>query len=401
MEIMKDIRTKMRGFAGLKGTAEDVSFLGGGIRNVPIQYVISGSDLATLKKTTRQIVKELSKVPGIVDVDSSVEAGKPELSIYIDRDKAADLGLSISSIAEAVNLLISGDADITKFKDDERGRRYDVRMRLYSKDRETPQDRNNIYIRANDGKLVELSNVAKIIEAGGPTSIMRVDRQRSLMIFANLENKPLKDAMDELNSISAGLMQPGMTAQYKGMAETMGESFKFLLFALILGIILAYMVLAAQFESFMHPVTVLLSMPLSFIGAFGALLLFNKTISIMSLIGLILLMGLVKKNAILLVDYTNTLRERGMSRREALLTAGPVRLRPILMTTFAMVCGMLPVALGVGEGSESRSPMGVAVIGGLITSLFLTLAVVPATYDLFDDWKQRLFKKFRKTSDKK
>jgi HAE1 family hydrophobic/amphiphilic exporter-1 len=184
-----------------------------------------------------------------------------------------------------------------------------------------------------------------------------------------------------------------MTAQYKGMAETMGESFKFLMFALMLGIILAYMVLAAQFESFLHPVTVLLSMPLSFIGAFGALLIFGKTISIMSLIGLILLMGLVKKNAILLIDYTNTLRERGMARREAILTAGPVRLRPILMTTFAMVCGMLPVALGVGEGSESRSPMGVAVIGGLITSLFLTLAVVPATYDLFDDLKQRLFKK--------
>jgi len=221
-----------------------------------------------------------------------------------------------------------------------------------------------------------------------------VDRQRSMMIFANLEqDKPLADAIKDLNAISARILQPGMTAQYKGMAETMGESFRFLMFALALGIILAYMVLAAQFESFLHPVTVLLSLPLSFIGAFGALLLFGQTISIMSLIGLILLMGLVKKNAILLIDYTNTLRERGMTRREAILAAGPVRLRPILMTTFAMIFGMLPVALGVGEGSESRSPMGVAVIGGLLTSLFLTLAVVPATYDLFDEWKQKLFKK--------
>jgi hydrophobic/amphiphilic exporter-1 (mainly G- bacteria), HAE1 family len=394
MEIMKDLRQKMLGFAGLKGTAEDVSFLGGGIRNVPIQYVISGSDLATLKRTTKEIAAALSKVPGIVDVDTSVEAGKPELSIYIDRDKAADLGLSISSIAEAINLLISGDADITKFKDDERGRRYDVRMRLFPGDRKSPQDLNNIYVRAKDGKLVELSSVATIVQAGGPTSIMRVDRQRSMMIYANLEQgKPLAAAIKDLNSISASVLQPGMTVQYKGMAETMGESFKFLIFALILGIILAYMVLAAQFESFMHPVTVLLSMPLSFIGAFGVLLIFGKTISITSMIGLILLMGLVKKNAILLIDYTNTLRERGMTKREALLTAGPIRLRPILMTTFAMVCGMLPVALGVGEGSESRAPMGVAVIGGLITSLFLTLAVVPATYDLFDEWKQRLFKK--------
>jgi HAE1 family hydrophobic/amphiphilic exporter-1 len=270
-------------------------------------------------------------------------------------------------------------------------------MRLYPGDRKDPQDLNNLYIRAKDGKLVELSSVASISQAGGPSSIMRVDRQRSMMIFANLEQeKPLADAIKDLNAISANILQPGMTAQYKGMAETMGESFKFLMFALILGIILAYMVLAAQFESFLHPVTVLLSLPLSFIGAFGALLLFGQTISIMSLIGLILLMGLVKKNAILLIDYTNTLRERGMTRREAIMTAGPVRLRPILMTTFAMIFGMLPVALGVGEGSESRSPMGVAVIGGLLTSLFLTLAVVPATYDLFDEWKQRLFKKKKK-----
>jgi HAE1 family hydrophobic/amphiphilic exporter-1 len=397
MEIMKDLRQQMKGFAGLKGTAEDVSFLGGGIRNVPIQYVISGGDLATLKKTTKQVVAELSKVPGVVDVDSSVEAGKPELSVYIDRDRAADLGVSVSSIAEVINLLISGDVDITKFKDDERGRRYDVRMRLYPGDRKDPQDLDNIYIRARDGKLVELSSVASITQAGGPSSIMRVDRQRSMMIFANLEQeKPLADAIKDLNAISARILQPGMTAQYKGMAETMGESFRFLMFALMLGIILAYMVLAAQFESFLHPVTVLLSLPLSFIGAFGALLLFGQTISIMSLIGLILLMGLVKKNAILLIDYANTLRERGMSRREAIMTAGPVRLRPILMTTFAMIFGMLPVALGVGEGSESRSPMGVAVIGGLLTSLFLTLAVVPATYDLFDEWKQKLFKKKKK-----
>ena len=164
----------------------------------------------------------------------------------------------------------------------------------------------------------------------------------------------------------------------------------------MLCVLLAYMVLASQFESFLHPVTVLLAMPLSFIGAFGALLMTGKSISIVSFIGFILLMGLVKKNSILLVDYTNTLRARGMSRRDAIMQAGPVRLRPILMTTFAMVLGMMPVALGVGEGSDIRSPMGVTVIGGLITSLFLTLAVVPAAYDLFDDWKEKLGARIRK-----
>jgi len=176
------------------------------------------------------------------------------------------------------------------------------------------------------------------------------------------------------------------------MADTMAESFQYLLFALVLGIIMAYMVLASQFESFVHPFIVLLSMPLSFVGAFGLLFVMGKTLNIFSFIGVILLMGLVKKNAILIVDYTNTLRERGMARKEAILQAGPVRLRPILMTTFAMVFGMLPVALGLGEGAETRSPMGIAVIGGLLTSLFLTLVVVPAAYDLFDDWREKMRK---------
>ena len=188
------------------------------------------------------------------------------------------------------------------------------------------------------------------------------------------------------------MLTPDYTPKYKGMADTMAESFQYLLFALVLGIIMAYMVLASQFESFVHPFIVLLSMPLSFVGAFGLLFVMGKTLNIFSFIGVILLMGLVKKNAILIVDYTNTLRERGMARKEAILQAGPVRLRPILMTTFAMVFGMLPVALGLGEGAETRSPMGIAVIGGLLTSLFLTLVVVPAAYDLFDDWREKMRK---------
>jgi len=342
------------------------------------------------------MVAELSKVPGIVDVDTSAEAGQPELSVYIDRDKASDLGVSVTSIAQAVNLLISGEVDVTKFKDDVKGRRYDVRMRLNPQDRTDPRDLGLIYVRAKDGKLVELANLVNVVEGGGPSSIMRIDRQRSMMIFANLEGKPLAEAMNDLDGIAARVLPAEYNTTYKGMAETMKESFKYLIFAILLGVLLAYMVLAAQFESFIHPVTVLLAMPLSFIGAFGALLLTGKTISIMSFIGLILLMGLVKKNSILLVDYTNTLRERGMSRREAILTAGPVRLRPILMTTFAMVFGMLPVAFGVGEGAETRSPMGIAVIGGLLTSLFLTLAVVPAAYDLFDDWRDWVMKKMKR-----
>ena len=394
-QLKAEIRQKLNQIPGLKATAEDISMIGGGIRNVPIQYAIRGLDLDVLQNYTRQITTEFSKLPGIVDVDSSLEAGKPELKVFIDRNKAADLGVSVGSIATAVNIMMSGEVDITKYTDEEKGRRYDVRVRLNPEDRVNPGDLGKLYVRAKDGRLVELASVIRIQEGGGPSIVYRVDRQRATIIYASLEKKPLAQAMVELDGISAKVLTPGYTARYKGAADTMKESFKYLLFALFLGIVMAYMVLAAQFESFLHPVFVLLSMPLSFIGAFGALLLAGKTISIFSLIGLILLMGLVKKNAILLVDYTNVLRERGLSRREAILQAGPVRLRPILMTTLAMIFGMIPVAAGLGEGAETRSPMGIAVIGGLLTSLLLTLVVVPSAYDLFDEWFEKL-KRFRK-----
>ncbi len=391
-QIMSELRKKLKQIPGIKASVENVSLIGGGVRNVPIQYSIRGSDLGTLQTYTRQIVGEFSKLPGIVDVDTSLETGKPELKVFIDRDKAADFGLSVATVAEAVNLLISGEVDVTKYKDEARGRSYDLRVRLNPESRTNPEDLGRLYVRAKDGRLVELANVVSIREGGGPNIINRVDRQRAITVFAGLEKKPLGQAKDELDAIAAKVLTPEYTPKYKGMADTMAESFQYLLFALFLGIIMAYMVLASQFESFVHPFIVLLSMPLSFIGAFGLLFVMGKTLNIFSFIGVILLMGLVKKNAILIVDYTNTLRERGMARKEAILQAGPVRLRPILMTTFAMVFGMLPVALGLGEGAETRSPMGIAVIGGLITSLFLTLVVVPAAYDLFDDWREMLKK---------
>lgn len=396
-QIKAEVRKRLRkDIPGLRASAEDVSLIGGGVRNVPIQYSIRGRDLSSLQTYTKQIVNEFSKLPGIVDVDTSLEIGKPELRVFIDRDKAADLGVDIATIAETVNFLIGGEVDITKFKDEAKGRRYDVRARLNPEDRKDPDDIGKIYVRSKDGRLVELSNIVKVQEAGGPSVINRVDRQRAIFLFANLEIKPLGQAKAELDAISAKILPSDYSGIYKGAAEMMGESFYYLMFALLLGIILAYMILASQFESFVHPITVLLSMPFSFIGAFGALLITGKTLNIFSFIGLILLMGLVKKNAILLVDYTNTLRARGMERKEAILEAGTVRLRPILMTTFAMVFGMMPIALGIGEGAETRAPMAIAAIGGLLTSLFLTLVVVPAAYDLFDDIQQKFMKKPKK-----
>ncbi len=389
-QIKAEVRRALRQIVGLKASAENVSLIGGGQRQVPIMYSIRGRDLKVLEGYSREIAGQYAKLPGIVDVDTSLETGQPEIRTFIDRDKAADLGIDVASIAEAVNFLIGGEVEITKFKDEERGRRYDVRARLNPGDRVDPQDMGKLYVRAKDGNLVDLSNLVRLQEGGGPSIINRVDRQRAITLFANLEEKPLGTAKDELDAISSRVLTAEYSGRYKGMADTMGESFQYLMFALALGIIMAYMILAAQFESFTHPLTVLLSMPLALIGAFGALLIFGKTLNIFSFIGLILLMGLVKKNAILLVDYTNVLRARGLSRREALLEAGPVRLRPILMTTFAMIFGMMPIAIGIGEGAETRSPMALATIGGLLTSLVLTLIVVPVAYDVLGDLQERL-----------
>ncbi len=397
-DIKKIARTKLRQIPGIKVSAEDLSIVGGGIRNVPIQYSIRGTDLQALQQYAKQITSEFSKLPGIVDVDTSLEVGKPEFKVYIDRDRAADLGVDVATVAEAINLLVSGELDIARYKDEQKGKRYDIRVRLNPEDRESSHAMQRINVRARDGKLVELANVVKVEEGTGPSVINRADRQRAITVFASLEGKPLGQAKDELDAIAGRILPADYVPKYYGMADTMKESFGYLLFAILLGVVMAYMILAAQFESFVHPITVLLSLPLSFIGAFGALFIAGKTLNIFSFIGLILLMGLVKKNAILLVDYTNVLRERGLSRRDAILQAGPVRMRPILMTTFAMVFGMLPIALGVGEGAETRAPMGISVIGGLLTSLILTLIVVPSAYDIFDDWQEK-FKNRKKRKE--
>jgi len=389
-EIMAELRKNLRTIPGLKGTVEDISLLGGGIRNVPIQFAIRGTDLTKLREYTGEIAARYSKLPGIVDLDTSLETGKAEVQVHIDRDKAAALGVDTQTLAESVNFLVGGEVDVTKYKDETRGRRYDVRARLLQEDRMNPGDLGRLYVRNKEGNLVELSNLITTTETGGPSIINRVDRQRAVTLFANLEGKPLGAAKAELDRIAGEVLPPDYSGSYKGMADIMGESFKYLGFAIFLGIVMAYMVLASQFESFVHPLTILISMPLAFIGAFGALWLTGMTLSIMSFIGIILLMGLVKKNAILLVDYTNTLRARGMGRKEAVLEAGPVRLRPILMTTFAMIFGMMPIAIGIGEGAETRAPMAIAVVGGLITSLFLTLVVVPVVYILLDDLQAKL-----------
>jgi HAE1 family hydrophobic/amphiphilic exporter-1 len=388
IDSMKQVRDSLTKIPDMKASVEMIAMVGGGMRSVPIQLMIQGRDIDDLNARTLAIRDEFAKMPGIVDVDTSIETGKPEVRIGIDRDKAANYGVSAFAIGATVNTMIGGEI-VGKYKDEKEGERYDITARLLSSERDHPEDINTLWVRSTSGELVRLKDVTTVQTGKGPTVIMHYNRQRATTLFAGTEKeKPMAEAMNDLNKIVEKNISPEISTRYVGMADAMLDSFKNIAFALAIAIVMVYMILAAQFESFVHPFTIMFSLPVSLIGAMGLLLLTGERVSIFSLIGVIMLMGLVTKNAILLVDYTITLRHSGMSRKEALLKAGPVRLRPIVMTTAAMVFGMLPTALKLGEGAETRAPMAIAVIGGLITSTLLTLVVIPVVYTIVDDLEE-------------
>lgn len=393
-DAMQQVRTFLTKSPDLKSSVEMIAMVGGGFRSVPIQLMVQGRDLEKLNRETLSIKDTYAKIPGIVDADTSIEIGKPEVRIRINRDRAANFGVSASSIGGIVNTMIGGE-NIGKYKDEKEGERYDITARLIAPERDKPSDIDTLRVRSSTGELVNLKDIASTQTGTGPTVITHYNRQRAATLFANTEKtKPMGDAMQDLNKIVEKNLSPEFSTKYVGMADAMLDAFKNIAFALVLAVIMVYMILASQFESFVHPFTIMFSLPVSLLGAMGLLFVSGERINIFSLIGVIMLMGLVTKNAILLVDYTITLRSRGMSREEALLKAGPVRLRPILMTTAAMVFGMLPTALKIGEGAELRAPMAIAVIGGLITSTLLTLVVVPVVYTLIDDLESFLKRKW-------
>jgi len=343
-----------------------------------------------LEKISNQIMEEFVKSPGIVDISTDLELTKPEVRVFIDRNKASDVGVDIREISSAVQQLIGGQ-EVSKFKDVERAKRYDVRIRLIKDQRMTPEDISEISIRTPKGGLIKLAQVVKVEEGIGPNLINRKDRQRSSTIYADTAGgKVLGEAIVEMEALAKKYVPSGYSYGFTGQAEAFKESFQYLIMALIQAIIIIYMVLAMQFNSFLHPLTVMLALPLSTVGAFGVLYLTGDTISIISMIGMITLTALVVKNSILLVDYTNTLRERGMERNQAVLQASPVRLRPILMTAVTTILGVLPVALGYSSGGEARAGMGRATFGGMFASTFLTLFVVPVAYTLLDDLQIKL-----------
>ncbi len=359
----------------------------------PLQVAVQGDDIVTLKQYAAQIKKELYTVPGIVDIEAQMEYDLPEYRLAVDRERAAALGLGSGPLASTLGVLVGGQAVSTY--EDEEGEAVDVRVRLPQHLRGSVQqvrDLNMTVQTAAGPALVPLSDLVTFTRATSPAEIGRRDMKRQVAVDANLDNLPLGTAGAlAMEAASRVTLAPGYEIVQGGDTEMMIESFGYLAEALLLAVIFVYLILAAQFESFIDPLAIMLSLPLSIVGMAGTLWLTGDTINIMSLIGLIMLMGLVTKNAILLVDYTKVLRGRGMDRRTALVTAGRTRLRPILMTTTAMIFGMLPLFFALGEGAEFRAPMARAVVGGLITSTLLTLIVVPVVYTILDDITVWLF----------
>jgi len=391
IEAMKEARQIIAANHGLRASVEPVARVsGGGRKAAAIQLELMGVDLQKLEQIANRVAAHLTSLGNYVDTDISYETGKPELGVTIKRDRAQALGVLPIDIAQAIKAQIGG-VEVSKYK--ENGQRYDICVRMDEPFRSDPDSILRINLKNDDEKLIALGNLVDIRKETGPVQIDRHNRMRMITVLANLQEgkKTLGTAIDEITTFMQGLQLPaGYSYRFSGSADAMKESFSNLLFALFLAVIAVYMVLASQFESFIHPLTIMLSIPFSIIGALGGLALTGSTFSIFTIIGIIMLMGLVTKNGILLIDYTNTLRTRDkMTREEALMKAGPARLHPILMTTFAMIFGMLPIALGTGAGSESRAPMAIAVIGGLITSMFLTLVIVPVVYSLLDDLQRK------------
>jgi len=341
----------------------------------------------------------MAKIPGLVDVETSLEKSKPELRVHFDRDRAGDLGLNVAPVAMTLRAAVTGEVATTI--EDASGESHDVRVRLRADQRRYADDLLALRVPTDkdddrgDKILVPLSAVATATPASGPSTIRRKDLQREVRISAANSDRSLGEVMGDVQAAIGKLqLAPGYDVVPGGDAEELKTMFSSMLQTLTLAVIFIYLILASQFGSFFHPLAIMLSLPLSLFGVAVALLATGDTLNMMSMIGLIMLMGLVTKNAILLIDFTNQARAAGAARDEALVKAGSTRLRPIVMTTLAMIFGMLPLAFAIGAGAEMRAPMARAVIGGLITSTLLTLVVVPVVYTYLDGLRPEAIRAF-------
>lgn len=399
--LNRAMREQLQQVGGIKVTsvAAAAMAVSGGLK--PIMISIKGNDLTELQRLSNEFMQKLSNVNGLVDLESTLKQPKSMVNVTINREAANDAGLSIGQIGQALRPLLAGD-NVSTFKDDN-GNNIDVNVRLNDDNRQTISQLQSMYLSSSrmdqNGQpvLVPLSQVANFSETLGAPQINRRSLFREVVVQANTDGRPAGDIGADITKIQNEMkLPPGYSFAVQGSNKDMAESIGYATTALGLAIVFIYMLLGSQFNSFLYPVAIMASLPLSLIGVFFALFLFGSSLNMFSIIGIIMLMGLVCKNAILLIDFIKESLSNGLSRNEAIMLAGQTRLRPILMTTAAMVMGMVPLALGIGEGSEQQAPMAHAIIGGVITSTLLTLIVVPVIYTYLDDGKQRFLRLFAK-----
>jgi HAE1 family hydrophobic/amphiphilic exporter-1 len=388
------LRAALPSFKGVTTGIMDAGGMGGG--QLPVQVNILGPDMNRLQELNDQMMAAIRDVPGLVDLKSSLEGRKPEYVIRLNRDLAADVGLSVGSLSSTLRTVLAGQTATTY--EDASGLTHDVVVRVAPEYRTSFDDLAKIPIATASLNpltlspvMVPLGQVADIAPSGAPAEIKRLSLERSARLEGNYQGRPLTRVMGDIRKRLATIpLPPGYRIDIGGEQRDFAETTGYVLESLTLAIVFVYLILASQFGSFLQPLAIMLSLPLSIIGVLVALALTGDTFNILSMIGVIMLMGLVTKNAILLVDFTNQARRQGATRRQALVDAGEIRFRPIMMTTLAMIFGMLPTALALGEGGEFRAPMARAVIGGLITSTLLTLIVVPVVYTFLDDFGSRV-----------
>jgi HAE1 family hydrophobic/amphiphilic exporter-1 len=397
-EVVTDIRRDLVQIAGVE-TSIAVGFNDG---QKQIMLQLQGDDARELARLADAIQAEVKKVPGAVDVALSTKGQKPELDVQVDRGLAGSLGVTIGQVAQALRPAFAG-IDVGDWVDPS-GETRDVTIRLAPESRAVVADLESLPLFVNGPEgipaTIPLGQVARITPSIGPARIDHLDRERVITIGANTDGPPLSEVTEAVRArIAANVPLPaGYAITEGGETEAQQEIFTNMMVALAVAVLLMYFVLVIQFGSFLEPFAILLSLPLSLIGVMLGLAITGETLNIMSLIGVILLTGIVAKNAILLIDFAKWSEEKGLARREALIQAGRVRLRPILMTTFALTAGMIPVALGGGEGGDFRAPLGIAVIGGVITSTFLTLLVIPTVYEILADMRDWVGARFRRHS---
>ena len=388
IDIMDELRRKFGNVEELKVAV--VSNQGGGRGDSrPVQVGLRGSDLELLTTYAQNLAERIRQVPGSTDVDISSSEEEPEIIVKVDPLRASAMGLDSTSVGKVVEMAFLGKSTSNSFTIGDND--YDIIVQLDAAHRRDINDVANLRVSNTEGKFVRLGDVADVYFSSGPTRIDREDRQRQIVVYANTVGITPGDLIQKIQTemIPDMNMQVGYRYKMIGQADTMAKAFSEIAKAVILAIIMIYMVLAAEFESFMQPLVIMMSLPFAIIGAVLGLMVAGQTANMMSLIGFTMLLGLVTKNAILLVDYANQARAKGMPLREALREACALRIRPIFMTTLSTILGMLPIALGLGAGAELRQSMGVVLVCGLTTSTLLTLVVVPLLYLLSEEWKEK------------